>query len=57
MRLPVAIMLSGLALLAGCQTKGEKKAPCLPISGYVEADDLCGPAMPVNDVFAPVLKE
>lgn len=57
MRLPVAIVLSGLALLAGCQTKGEKKAPCPPISGYVEADDLCGPAMPVNDAFAPVLKE
>ncbi|MBN9032511.1 MAG: hypothetical protein J0I23_22185 [Rhizobiales bacterium] len=57
MRLPVAIMLLGLALLAGCQTKGEKKAPCPPISGYAEADDLCGPAIPVNDVFAPVLKE
>ena len=23
----------------------------------LEADDLCGRAMPVNDVFAPVLKE
>lgn len=57
MRLLVATMLAGLVLLAGCQTKGEKKAPCPPISGYTEADDLCGPAMPVNDVFAPVLKE
>nr|WP_314092311.1 hypothetical protein [uncultured Shinella sp.] len=57
MRLLVATMLAGLVLLAGCQTKGEKKAPCPPISGYAEADDLCGPAMPVNDVFAPVLKE
>lgn len=57
MRLSVAIMLSALALLVGCQTKGEKKAPCPPISGYVETDDLCGPARPVNDVFAPVLKE
>ena len=57
MRLLVATMLAGLVLLTGCQTKGEKKAPCPPISGYVEAGDLCGPAMPVNDVFAPVLKE
>jgi len=57
MRLLVATMLAGLVLLAGCQTKGEKKAPCPPISGYAEADDLCGPAMPVNDVFAPMLKE
>lgn len=57
MRYLVATMLAGLVLLAGCQTKGEKKAPCPPISGYAEADDLCGPAMPVNDVFAPVLKE
>ncbi len=57
MRSPVAIMLFGLALLVGCQTKGEKKAPCPPISGYAEAEDLCGAAMPVNDVFAPVLKE
>lgn len=57
MRLSVAIMLCGLALLAGCQTKGEKKAPCPPISGYVETDELCGPAMPVNDAFTPVLKE
>jgi hypothetical protein len=57
MRLLVATMLTGLVLGAGCQTKGEKKAPCPPISGYAEADDLCGPAMPVNDVFAPVLKE
>ena len=56
MRLFVSMMLAGLALLAGCQTKGEKKAPCPPISGYAEADDLCGPTMPVNDVFAPVLK-
>lgn len=57
MRFLVATMLAGLVLLAGCQTKGEKKAPCPPISGYAEAEDLCGPAMPVNDVFAPVLKE
>lgn len=57
MRLPVAIMLSGLALLVGCQTKGEKKAPCPPISGYLQADNLCGPAMPVNYAFAPLLKE
>ena len=57
MRLLVATMLAGLVLLAGCQTKGEKKAPCPPISGYAEDDDLCGLAMPVNDVFAPVLKE
>lgn len=57
MRLLVATMLAGLVLLGGCQTKGEKKAPCPPISGYAEAEDLCGPAMPVNDVFAPVLKE
>ncbi|MBN9052671.1 MAG: hypothetical protein J0H80_02610 [Rhizobiales bacterium] len=56
MPLLVAIMLFGLALLAGCQTKGEKKAPCPPISGYAETDDLCGPAMPVNDAFAPILK-
>ena len=57
MRLLVATMLAGLVLLTGCQTKGEKKAPCPPISGYAEADDLCGPTMPVNDAFAPVLKE
>lgn len=57
MRLSIAFMLSGLALVVGCQTKGEKKAPCPPISGYAETDDLCGPAIPVNDVFAPVLKE
>lgn len=57
MRFLVATMLAGLVLLAGCQTKGEKKAPCPPISGYAEAEDLCGSAMPVNDVFAPVLKE
>ncbi|MFC6447659.1 hypothetical protein [Shinella zoogloeoides] len=57
MRLLVATMLAGLVLLAGCQTKGEKKAPCPPISGYAPGDDLCGPAMPVNDAFAPVLKE
>ncbi|GAA5666759.1 hypothetical protein T8J41_20190 (plasmid) [Nitratireductor rhodophyticola] len=58
MRLIVATTLAGLVLLAGCQTKGEKKAPCPPISGYAApADDLCGPAMQVNDAFAPVLKE
>lgn len=57
MRLFVSMMLAGLVLLSGCQTKGEKKAPCPPISGYAEADDPCGPAIPVNDVFAPVLKE
>lgn len=57
MRLIVATMLAGLVLVAGCQTKGEKTAPCPPISGYAEADDLCGPEMPVNDVFGPVLKE
>jgi len=57
MPLFVAVMLSGLALLAGCQTKGEKTAPCPPISGYAEFNDLCGPAMPVNEVFSPVLKE
>jgi hypothetical protein len=57
MRLIVATTLAGLVLVAGCQTKGEKKAPCPPISGYAKADDVCGPAMPVNDVFAPVLKE
>ena len=57
MRLLITTMLTGLVILGGCQTKGEKKAPCPPISGYAEADDRCGPAMPVNDVFAPVLKE
>ncbi|MCM5689751.1 hypothetical protein M8037_13225 [Sinorhizobium meliloti] len=57
MRLLITTMLTGLVLLAGCQTKGEKKAPCPPLSGYAEADDLCGPAIPVNDVFTPVLKE
>ena len=57
MRLLDATMLAGLVLLAGCQTKGEKKAPCPTRSGYAPADDLCGPAMPVNDAFAPVLKE
>ena len=57
MRLLVATMLAGLVLLTGCQTKGEKKAPCPPISGYVETEDLCGRAMPVNDAFTPVLKE
>ena len=57
MRLLVATMLAGLVLLTGCQTKGEKKAPCPPISGYAEADDLCGPTMPGNDGCAPVLKE
>lgn len=57
MRLLITTMLTGLVILGGCQTKGEKKAPCPPISGYAEADDLCGPAMPVNDAFAPVLKE
>jgi nitrous oxide reductase accessory protein NosL len=57
MPLLVAIMIAGVALLAGCQTKGEKKAPCPPISSFVEADELCGLASPVNDVFAPVLRE
>lgn len=57
MRLLVMTILTGVAVLAGCQTKGEKKAPCPPIAGYAPADDLCGPARPVNDVFAPVLKE
>jgi hypothetical protein len=57
MPLLVAITLSSLALLAGCQTKGEKKAPCPPISSFVEADELCGLASPVNDVFAHVLRE
>ncbi|WP_167549725.1 hypothetical protein [Ensifer aridi] len=57
MRLLVMTMLASLALLAGCQTKGEKKAPCLPISGYAPAEDLCGPALPVNDAFVSVLKE
>ncbi len=57
MRSFVAIMLSCLALLSGCQTKGEKKAPCPPMASYAEADDMCGPAMLVNDVFAPILKE
>lgn len=56
MRSFVAIMLSGLLLVSGCQAKGEKKAPCPPISGYAETEDLCGPTMPVNAVFTPVLK-
>lgn len=57
MPLLVAILLSGLALLAGCQTKGEKKVPCPPVSGYLETGDLCGPVWAVNNVFAPVLRE
>lgn len=57
MRLLVMTMLVGLVFVAGCQTKGEKKAPCPPISGYASTDDICGPALPVNDVFTSVLKE
>ncbi len=57
MRLIVATMLAGLVALAGCQTKGEKKAPCPPISGYVPDEDLCGPALPVNDAFGSVLQD
>jgi hypothetical protein len=50
-------MLASFVILAGCQTKGEKKAPCPPISGYAPDDDLCGPALPVNDAFNSVLKD
>ena len=57
MRLTFSMLLTLLFLLASCQTKGEKKAPCPPISGYAEGDDLCGPAYPVNDAFTTVLKE
>jgi hypothetical protein len=56
MRPVIAIMLFGLTMLSACQAKGEKKAPCPPISGYAETEDLCGPTMPVNAVFTPVLK-
>ncbi|MGE6743642.1 hypothetical protein ACQKGC_25525 [Allorhizobium pseudoryzae] len=56
MRLVFVTMLACLVVLAGCQTKGEKKAPCPPISGYLPEDDLCGPAIPVNDAFGSVLK-
>ncbi len=51
MRFLVATMLAGLVLLS------KKNPPAPPISGYADANDLCGPAWPVNDVFAPVLKE
>lgn len=56
MRSFVTIMLFGLTMLSGCQAKGEKKAPCPPISGYAETEHLCGPTIPVNAVFTPVLK-
>jgi nitrous oxide reductase accessory protein NosL len=56
MRLVFVTMLACLVVLAGCQTKGEKKAPCPPISGYLPEVDLCGPAIPVNDAFGSVLK-
>lgn len=57
MRIALSVLLPLLLLLVGCQTKGEKKAPCPPITSYVEADDLCGPAYPVNDAFNSVLRE
>jgi hypothetical protein len=50
-------MLFGLTMLSGCQAKREMKAPCPPISGYAETEHLCGPTIPVNAVFTPVLKE
>ncbi|WP_164901871.1 hypothetical protein [Neorhizobium lilium] len=56
MRLVLTTLLASLVILAGCQTKGEKKAPCPPISGYAPDDDLCGPALPVNNAFNSVLK-
>lgn len=56
MRILVVLTISALPMLAGCQTKGEKKVPCPPISSYSEGDDLCGPIRPVNDVFASVLR-
>ena len=46
-----------LPILAACQTPGEKKAPCPPITSYVEGDGPCGPASTVNEAFAPILKE
>lgn len=57
MRLLLRTMLAGLVLVSGCQTKGEKHAPCPPIPGYAAVDGLCGPARPVNDAFGSVLKE
>lgn len=45
-----------LPILAACQAKGEKRAPCAPISGYAEAD-LCGPVHSVNDGFDAILAE
>ncbi len=53
----IAMMLAGLVLLAGCQTKGERQAPCPPISSYAPDNGLCGPARPVNDPFAPLPKD
>lgn len=56
MRILMILTISTLPMLAGCQTKGEKKAPCPPISSYSSADDLCGPIRPVNDAFSSVLQ-
>lgn len=56
MRSRIAILFSSVALLAACQTKGEKKAPCPPIAGFVQFDDACGAFHPVNERFAPLLK-
>ncbi|WP_320188473.1 hypothetical protein RMS29_026585 (plasmid) [Agrobacterium rosae] len=49
--------LIALPLIAGCQTKGEKKAPCPPIASYAAGDALCGPVLPVNAAFQTILKE
>jgi len=49
--------LIALPMLTGCQTKGEKKAPCPPITSYAAIDDLCGPVLPVNAAFQTILKE
>ena len=57
MRLFLLSTLIALPLLAGCQTKGEKKATCPPIASYAAGDAICGPALPVNDAFQTILKE
>ncbi|WP_160011069.1 hypothetical protein [Rhizobium sp. 18055] len=56
-RLITAMILVLLPMLGACQTKGEKKAPCPPLTGFAESEDLCGPVAPVNTVFEQILQE
>lgn len=56
LRSTIAILFF-LPMLAACQTAGEKHVPCPTITSYAEGDSPCGPALAVNETFAPILGE